>query len=109
LSIDALRRRVDELDRRLVRLLNERATLALQIAAEKRAAGMPLNSPGREREVLGNVSANNPGPLDPDAICRIFKAIIAECLRLEEVMVCDRGDEAGGHPSPDSRGEREAG
>lgn len=109
MSIERLRGCIDELDRKLVELLNERARLALKIAEKKRVAGLPLNSPERESQVLENATASNHGPLPREAIQRIFRAVIAECRALEEVMAFDRGDEARGHPGPDSRGEREAG
>jgi hypothetical protein len=51
--------------------------------------------------VLRNAVAHNPGPLDGEAIRRIFRAVIAECLKLEEVASGDLGDEAGRDPGTD--------
>jgi len=71
-------------DRVLVRLLNLRARLALKIAGSKRAAGLPLHAPARERDVLANVAAANLGPLDGPAVQAVFRRIVRESRRLEE-------------------------
>jgi len=104
LTLEDWRRRIDELDRKLVELLNQRARLALRIADTKRAIGLSNRCPDREEEVLQNVSAHNRGPLDGEAIRRILRAVMAECLRLEEVASGDRGDEAGRDPTADRGG-----
>ena len=58
-----LRRAIDEIDRRLVALLSERARLAQRVGELKHAAEAPVYRPEREAEVLRNVAAANPGPL----------------------------------------------
>jgi len=95
LTLEDWRRRIDELDRKLVELLNQRARLALRIADAKRAIGLSNRCLDREAEVLQNALAHNRGPLNEVAIRRILRAVMAECLRLEEVASGDRGDEAG--------------
>lgn len=82
-EIEALRRRIDELDERLVRLLNDRAGCALEIGRIKQILGMEIYQPEREREVLQHVSETNGGPLDAQAIVRLFERIIDEARRLE--------------------------
>jgi chorismate mutase len=82
-EIDALRRRIDELDERLVRLLNDRAGCALEIGRIKQALGLEIYQPDREREVLRHVRETNVGPLDAQAIVRLFERIIDEARRLE--------------------------
>jgi chorismate mutase len=84
-QIDELRRRIDEIDERLVELLNARARCALAIGQEKRIAGMEVYQPGREAEVLEHVQAINPGPLDDGAVKRLFERIIDEARRLERL------------------------
>ncbi|MBI1741672.1 chorismate mutase [Candidatus Acetothermia bacterium] len=78
------RKQIDELDKQLVRLLNERAQLALNIGKEKRTQGLPVRSAEREQNVLANVESSNVGPLDNLAIRNIFQTVINECRRLEE-------------------------
>ena len=86
MSLDALRRRIDELDERIVELLNERARCALRIGEIKQALGMQIYQPDRESEVLGHVrqhGAATGGPLGPEALTRLFERIIDEARRLE--------------------------
>ena len=84
-DISALRRRIDEIDQQLVKLLNERANCALEIGHQKERVGEPLYQPAREAQVLANVRAANHGPLDPDAMTRLFERIIDEARRLERL------------------------
>ena len=83
--IDELRRRIDELDERLVALLNERAACALAIGHEKKLAGLELYQPEREKDVLSHVQRVNAGPLDDGAVKRLFERIIDEARRLERL------------------------
>lgn len=83
--IDSLRARIDQIDRQLVGLLSERAACALAIGRLKELAGMPIYQPAREAEVLEHVRTANPGPLDNEAITRLFERIIDEARRLERL------------------------
>jgi chorismate mutase len=82
-AIDALRDEIDRLDGELVVLLNRRAAQALEIGRLKRLLQMEIYQPSREEAVLRHVRAANPGPLDADAIARLFDRIIDEARRLE--------------------------
>ncbi|NUQ81614.1 MAG: chorismate mutase [Bacteroidetes bacterium] len=86
-EMDALRQQIDELDRQLVRILNERAQLANQIGEVKKRLKLPVYNPQRETEVMKNVTGHNPGPLPEDAIRRLFERIIDETRRLEREHV----------------------
>ena len=81
-----LRERIDALDEQIVTLLNERASCALEIGEIKRDVGMAIYQPGREKDVLDHVRRVNPGPLDGDAVTRLFERIIDEARRLERVV-----------------------
>ena len=83
--LDELRRRIDDLDEELVRLLSARAACALEIGHEKKLAGLEIYQPSREVEVLAHVQSVNPGPLDDGAIKRLFERIIDEARRLERI------------------------
>lgn len=83
--LDELRRQIDEIDDQLVRLLSARATCALAIGHEKKAAGLEVYQPTREAEVLEHVQRVNAGPLDDGAVKRLFERIIDEARRLERL------------------------
>jgi chorismate mutase len=85
MRIDELRRQIDEIDAQLVRLLNARAACALAVGQEKKKAGMEIYQPGRETEVLAHVQRLNGGPLDDDAVKRLFERVIDEARRLERI------------------------
>ena len=83
--LDELRMRIDALDEQLVTLLNARSACALEIGRVKEELGWEIYQPAREREVLGHVNAINAGPLDGEAIMRLFERIIDEARRLERI------------------------
>ena len=85
MTIDELRRRIDEIDRQLVHLLNARAECALAVGQAKKLAGMDVYQPGREAEVLNHVQTINAGPLDNGAMKRLFERVIDEARRLERL------------------------
>lgn len=87
------RRRIDLIDEHLVRLLNSRSACAVEIGRLKRALGLPVYSPEREAWILERVMRENPGPLDPTAVKRVFERIIDESRRLERLAV--EGDDEG--------------
>jgi chorismate mutase len=77
------RRQIDEIDRKLVELLNQRSKCALEIGKLKQAENLPLYQPEREREVLENAERSNAGPLTDAAIRRLFERIIDEARSAE--------------------------
>jgi chorismate mutase len=98
--VDALRRRIDELDEQLVSLLSARAACALQVGAEKKRLGLEIYQPSREADVLAHVQGINPGPLNDAAIKRLFERIIDEARRLErEADVKSTGIQGPGTPT----------
>jgi chorismate mutase len=83
--LESLRKRIDELDEQLVRLLSARAACALEIGRVKKTAGLDVYQPSREAEVLAHVQVLNRGPLDNGAIKRLFERVIDEARRLERI------------------------
>jgi chorismate mutase len=75
-GIAAIRGRIDEIDCRVVDLLNERATLALQIRGLKPQANMSLYDPKREEEIFSNLARCNDGPLFDDNLREVYEAIL---------------------------------
>jgi len=79
----ALRSAIDEIDRRIVALLNERARLAQEVGRVKDATDLPVYRPEREAEVLRNVAAASPGPLPEVALAAVFREVMSACRALE--------------------------
>jgi chorismate mutase-like protein len=90
MTLDELRRDIDRVDEVLVRLLNERARCVCEIGRLKKALGVEVYQPDREKDVLKHVrEVASEGPLGPDAIGRLFERIIDEARRLERRVVHD--------------------
>src|SRR5215510_9662489 len=77
------RTEINELDKKLLELLNRRASVALKVGESKKASGLEVCDHTREREVIERMCANNPGPLDDRAIVELFRAIIHESRRIQ--------------------------
>jgi chorismate mutase len=97
MNIAALRQRIDLLDDVLLRIFNERARLALEIGHLKKGLDLPVFDPSREKRIFARMKQDNPGPLDDDAIIRLFERVIDESRRLERIMTTD-ATEDGPHP-----------
>jgi chorismate mutase len=82
-SLEIRRRLIDELDLRILALLNERAIIVEQIGHIKQSAEMPIYEPRREDQVFENVTGHNAGPLAPDAVKRVFERIIDEMRKVQ--------------------------
>lgn len=93
MDISDWRDEIDRLDEQLVELLNRRAHCAIEIGKIKSGMGLPIYSPEREREVLSHVSSLTRGPLDQDAMRRLFERIIDEARSIERVTVHPEQDE----------------
>jgi chorismate mutase len=94
MNIADWRRRMDEIDKKLVDLLNERSQCALEIGRIKQEQGIPIYQPARENEVLSSAEGNNKGPLSHAAIRRLFERIIDEARSAERLaMQPDSSDE----------------
>ncbi len=102
MNIEDWRRRIDEIDRRLVELLNERSRCAIEIGRLKQAGRLPLYQPDREREVLTAAEAANGGPLSDQAIRRLFERIIDEARTVERsaMQPGDTASQDSGLPRP---------
>jgi chorismate mutase/prephenate dehydratase len=80
-----LRARIDELDRTIVRLLNERAALAVEVGRLKAAAGnAEVRDAEREREVLLRVALANQGPIPQADLLALYRTLIEALVALEE-------------------------
>jgi chorismate mutase-like protein len=91
-KLDEYRLLIDDVDRRLVDLLNERTRTVEEIGRVKRSAALPIYEPKRESEVFANVTSANHGPLTPDALKRIFERIIDEMRSIQKQRMRSDGD-----------------
>ncbi len=99
--MEELRTRIDGIDRRLVRLLNERAGCAVALGRIKLQRGLTIYQPAREEEVLENIQRSNGGPLESAALRRLFERIIDESRRIER-SATDRSGAPGAPRGPAS-------
>ena len=81
--LQPLRAAIDDVDRRLIDLLNERARLAIEVGRVKHAAGAPVYRPEREAEVLRKIAGLNHGPLTEAGVGGIWREVMAACRALE--------------------------
>lgn len=82
-DISDWRKKIDEIDLKLVKLLNQRSKCAIEIGKLKHKLNMEIYDPRREEEVIGRVWKEANGPLTKEAIKRLFERIIDESRRAE--------------------------
>lgn len=85
-EIEALRKRIDELDLELVALLNERAECARRIGLRKDEGDRAVYAPARERQIMQKVTAASRGPLPDSALQAIFREVISACRSMERPL-----------------------
>jgi len=70
------RRKIDDVDRRLAALLNERAAAVVEIGRLKRYTNLPIYEPDREKEVIANVQSASAGPLAAPDLAKIYERLL---------------------------------
>jgi chorismate mutase len=96
MDISDWRKKIDDVDRRMAALLNERASAVIEIGKLKRVAQMPIYEPDREKDVIANVQRSNNGPLGERDLAKIYE-------RLLDVMRSIQGYEIAPGPAPSQR------
>lgn len=76
MDISDWRKKIDELDGKLVELLNQRASAAIEIGRLKRNTDLPIYEPEREREVIANAQRMNGGPLAARDLAQIYERVM---------------------------------
>jgi chorismate mutase/prephenate dehydratase len=84
--IQELRKKIDELDDRLLDLLNERARVVIEIGNIKKNEKLDFHSPSREREILERLTARNKGPFPQDTLKAVYREILSSSLSLERPL-----------------------
>lgn len=85
MNIDGVRQEIDRLDEQLLQIFNDRAALALEIGHLKKELDLPVYDPAREKRIFEKMTRLNPGPLDDQAIKRLFERVIDESRTLERI------------------------
>lgn len=94
MTIEDWRVEIDKIDAELLRLLNRRAEIAVRVGESKRVAGLSVLNRGRERDVIARARAANRGPLDDEAVERLFRAVIRESRRLQTQLAAEAQEAA---------------
>jgi len=85
------RRKIDEIDRQVVALLNQRAAAAHEIGKLKRSTDLPVYEPNRELVIFDNVRAANNGPLPDIELQHIYERIIDVMRALQKDELASAG------------------
>jgi chorismate mutase len=102
MDIEDWRKKIDELDRKLVELLSERARAAVAIGKLKRDTSLPIYEPDRERIVFENVQQVNRGPLQGRDLVRIYERIIDVMRNVQKEEIAPAGDSTEAETELDS-------
>jgi chorismate mutase len=96
MDISDLRKRIDEIDRKLVELVNERARIAQEIGRLKRDRQMPVYEPEREKRIFENICQLNHGPLQDRELLQVYERLIDVMRKVQQGDVAPerRGDAA---------------
>jgi chorismate mutase-like protein len=89
-GLDELRAAIDDVDLQLLQLLRQRVELVLKVGEIKRANGMRVYDPERERHILEFLSSQAQWPLQADRARRIFERIIDESRSQEQQHISER-------------------
>lgn len=83
MTLDSLRRQIDQIDGQLLRLLNRRAETAVRIGRIKKKQRLPVYDSQREQQVLQRLTRGTPGPLPASSVKAIFKEILRRNRNLQ--------------------------
>lgn len=86
MTLEVLREKIDSIDTKLVKLLNERTRQALKIGKLKQKSGKGIYVPAREKAVFARVVASNKGPLSDKSLRAIYREIMSAALSLEKKL-----------------------
>jgi len=83
-ELDRLRRAIDEVDLKILELLNKRAHIVLQIKKAKDDKQLNIYSPEREREIIERLTGLNQGPFPNEALRLLYREILSASLALQQ-------------------------
>src|SRR5258708_25216998 len=85
-SLAAFRSQIDKLDLQILKLVNDRAKLAVEIGKVKHDHANDIFAPAREEEVLQNVLHSNHGPLEETTVRAIYREIMSGSRALQRMV-----------------------
>ncbi len=85
-ELTPFRRRIDECDEKIVRMINERLKVCREVGELKSAQGITVRIPEREEEVIAKAIGLNDGPCPPEVLEKIFRILIDTAVALEESL-----------------------
>lgn len=94
MEIDELRKKIDNVDAKIIEFLNERARIVKEIGKKKRVENKKVYDPAREQEVYLKIKEKNKGPLNNELLINIYREIIASSRKIEQegdLRVCYLG------------------
>ncbi len=83
-GLSGFRERIDACDAKIIRLINERLKICLEVGEYKSERSIAVKDEARESEVIAKVLNNNQGPCPPEVLKRIYRILIDTAVRLEE-------------------------
>lgn len=83
-DISDWRKHIDEIDEKILELLNERTRCVIEIGKIKSKNNLQVYDSVREKNIISHLRENNSGPLSDDAVQRLFECLITESKKLEE-------------------------
>jgi chorismate mutase/prephenate dehydratase len=86
MSLEELRKKIDEIDQQLVELLNERARIVVEIGKFKKETEKPVYAPDREKEVLEKIKDANKGPLPDKTLIAVWREMMSGSFVLERPL-----------------------
>jgi chorismate mutase/prephenate dehydratase len=86
MQIAEIRQRIDQIDSEVLRLLNRRAALVLEIGRLKTEQSLDFHVPQREEEIYTRLGVENTGPFPLHAVRPVFREVISACLSLEHPL-----------------------
>ncbi len=90
MDISYWRNRIDEIDTQLTELFSERSQCVIEIGKIKRQQHLPVYDPQREKEIFDRIMKSNRGPLENEALKRLFERILDESRRVERIVAEER-------------------
>ena len=84
MDISDWRKKIDEIDQEIIRLLNQRAGYSMEICKIKNHHGYSIHDPDREKKIFRSITQCNNGPLSNQAMLNIYQAVVQECRNLQQ-------------------------